>query len=92
MLGKSRMNKERYIQQFRSDLIYAKADRCKTPQLAKLEDSLMERCMGIATLGGYQAIKTTKIYHSYNKEHRDFLQCIATTPAPDAFVHIVGSP
>jgi hypothetical protein len=71
-----KMNKERYIQQVRADLIYAKAERCKTPKMALLEDSLLERFLGVATIGAYQAYKTTKIYHLYNEEHRQFIECV----------------
>jgi hypothetical protein len=72
------MNQQRYIEQVRADLIYAKADRCKSPKMALLEDSLLERFLGVATIGAYQAYKTTKIYHLYNDDHKKFIQCLET--------------
>jgi hypothetical protein len=70
------MIEERYIRQFRSELIQAHVERCVPPKLGHLNDSPVEVLLGIATLGAYQAIKTTRLYHIYNKEKHEYFDCL----------------
>jgi hypothetical protein len=70
------MNKQRFLEQVRADCIYARADRCKTPVMDILHDSMAEKMLAVATFGAYSYYRTNKIIHKYNDDYDKFIECV----------------